>query len=179
MKKMINGIKVVFSRSDGIVVFLTMSCVLFFLVLSFENGKAFLQTFSLSFMPMSDRLSLGMRTLFDLHNTFTLGGLILAFLGSLLGGLNTSLAYIYITVRGGAILESGLYQGVGLVLAFLGIGCAACGTAFLSLILSFFGFSTVLAFFPYKGVEVGYLGIMLLFFATYTLAKKVDTPNVC
>jgi hypothetical protein len=179
MKKMINGIRVVFSRRDGVTVFLSMSSLLFLLVLSVENGKAFLQAFSLSFMPVTEQFSLGVRTLFDLHNTFTPSSIVLVLLGSILGGLNTALAYVYITVRGGALMESGLYHGVGLVLAFLGIGCAACGTAFLSLILGFFGFSTVLAVFPYKGVEVGYLGLMLLFFATYTLAKKVDTPNVC
>lgn len=176
---MINGIRVVFSRRDGVTVFLSMSFLLFLLVLSVENGKAFLQAFSLSFMPVTEQFSLGVRTLFDLHNTFTPSSIVLVLLGSILGGLNTALAYVYITVRGGALMESGLYDGVGLVLAFLGIGCAACGTAFLSLILGFFGFSTVLAVFPYKGVEVGYLGLMLLFFATYTLAKKVDTPNVC
>jgi hypothetical protein len=86
---------------------------------------------------------------------------------------------VYVKVRGEVILKSGLYSGVGLLFAFLGIGCAACGTAFLSVLLSFFGFSAMLSVLPYQGQEIGYVGIIFLCIATYTLAKKVTAPNVC
>lgn len=82
-------------------------------------------------------------------------------------------------VRGDLIIQSGLYSGLGLIFAFLGIGCAACGTALLSVVLSFFGFSTMLSVLPYKGEEIGYIGILILCIATYVLAQKVTAPNVC
>ena len=76
-------------------------------------------------------------------------------------------------------MKSGLYSGIGLMVAFLGIGCAACGTAFLSLVLGFFGFSAMLNVLPYQGQEIGYIGLIILCIATYSLAKKVTAPNVC
>ena len=82
-------------------------------------------------------------------------------------------------LRGEIILRSGLYSGIGLLMAFLGVGCAACGTALLSVLLGFFGFSTMLSVFPYQGEELGYIGIIILLIATYTLSRKVVSPAVC
>src|SRR3989344_5102268 len=107
-------------------------------------------------------------TLFDIKNTFTAGSLILATLGSLLGGINLSLAYTYMRLRGEIILHSGLYSGIGLIFAFLGVGCAACGTALFSVILGFFGFSAMLNLLPYQGQEIGYIGLIILCIATYS-----------
>jgi hypothetical protein len=63
--------------------------------------------------------------------------------------------------------------------AFIGIGCAACGTAFLSIILSFFGFSAMLSLLPYEGQEIGYTGLIFLCIATYSLSRRVARSNVC
>ena len=82
-------------------------------------------------------------------------------------------------IRGEVIIKSGVYSGIGLIFAFLGIGCAACGTAFLSVILGFFGFSTMLNVLPYQGQEIGYIGLIFLSIATYVLANKVMAPRVC
>ena len=82
-------------------------------------------------------------------------------------------------LRGEIVFKSGLYSGIGLILAFLGFGCAACGTALLSVILGFFGFSAMLRLLPYQGLEIGYVGLIFLCMATYTLAQKVAVPNIC
>lgn len=82
-------------------------------------------------------------------------------------------------MRGEIILRSGLYSGAGLILAFLGVGCAACGTALISILLGVFGFSTMLQVFPYQGEEVGYIGLLILLIATYSLSQKVAAPSVC
>ena len=144
-----------------------------------QNGKGAYALFSFDSLPFSKQLYLFIITLFDLPNSFTPGALILATLGSFLGGINLSLAYTYMKLRGEVILKSGVYSGMGLFTAFLGVGCAACGTALLSVILGFFGFSTMLNVLPYQGQEIGYVGLIFLCFATYFLAKKVTAPNVC
>jgi len=46
-------------------------------------------------------------------------------------------------------------------------------------VLSVFGFSALITFLPYRGAEIGYLGLLVLCIATYSLAKKVTAPNVC
>lgn len=150
-----------------------------FLLLLSQNGKAAMEMIGLDSLSFIKRLMLAFMVFFDIKSTFTAGTLILATLGSLLGGINLSLAYTYVKMRGETIVKSGLYSGVGLIIAFLGIGCAACGTAFLSVLLGFFGFSAMLNLLPYQGLEIGYIGLIILCIATYTLSKKVTAPNVC
>jgi hypothetical protein len=179
MKSLLDSLHLIATRRDSRYVIIISTVVFLLLLLIAQNGKAGMEMFALTSLPFLKRLSLFCSTFFDIRSTFTGGTLILSILGSLLGGINLSLAYTYIKIRGEMILKSGLYSGVGLVLAFLGIGCAACGTAFLSLILGFFGFSTMLNLLPYQGQEIGYVGLMILCIATYTLSKKVASPNVC
>ena len=157
-----------------------VSTILFLLLLLIvQNGRAGVEVLNFEMLPFLKRLSLFVSTLFDVQSTFTGGTLVLAVLGSFLGGINLSLAYTYIKIRGDMLVKSGLYSGAGLLLAFLGIGCAACGTALLSIILGFFGFSAMLNLLPYQGQEIGYIGLIILCIATYALSKKVSSPNVC
>jgi hypothetical protein len=179
MKHLIGGIGLIMRRKDSrrIVIFATAS--FFLLLLISQNGRSAASLLSFDFIPLTRRLSLFLSTLFDIKNTFTASALVLAVLGSFLGGINLSLAYTYMKTRGDMILKSGLYSGIGLFFAFLGVGCAACGTAFLSVLLGFFGFSAMLNFLPYQGQEIGYAGLIFLSIATYALAKKVTAPNMC
>lgn len=107
------------------------------------------------------------------------GAFILALLGSLLGGFNVALAYTYVRAQGKFILRNNLHSGLTLVRAFLSMGSAVCGVAFISLLLGFFGFSAMLSLLSYQGQEVGYIGLIFLSIASYTLAQKVAAPNVC
>lgn len=179
MKHFVTGLSLIFKRKDTIFVIIFATAFFMLGVLLLQNGKASYTVFDFTFLPLSRRLSMATSTFFDIQNTFTTSTLALVFLGSFLSGINISLAYLYMRLRGQIILHSGLYSGLGLVLAFFGVGCAACGTALLSLILSFFGLSAVLTLLPYHGEEIGYLGVVILCVATYTLARKVALPNVC
>jgi hypothetical protein len=179
MKPLLDSLQLIVTRKDSRFVIVVSTIIFLLLLLTVQNGKASLEILSLDSLSLLKRLSLSFSVFFDITSTFTAGALILATLGSLLGGINLSLAYTYIKMRGDMIIRSGLYSGMGLVLAFLGIGCAACGTAFMSVILGFFGFSAMLDLLPYQGQEIGYVGLIILCIATYTLASKVAAPNVC
>jgi len=67
----------------------------------------------------------------------------------------------------------------GLVAAVLGIGCAACGSAVIAIVLQFIGVGWLMTYLPLHGAEFGLLGVVLLFYTTYTLAKKIHDPQVC
>lgn len=179
MKHLVTSLNLIVRRRDSRLVIIISTIVFLVLLLLVENGRAAYDIFGFESMPFGKRLPLAISTLFDIKNTFTGGALILAILGSFLGGINLSLAYTYMRLRGEVILHSGLYSGIGLLFAFFGIGCAACGTALLSVVLGFFGFSAMLQVLPYKGQEIGYIGLIFLCIATYTLAHKVAVPNVC
>jgi hypothetical protein len=179
MKPLIDGLHLVATRKDARLVIIIATVIFMLLLLATQNGKVAFGMFDLTSLSFTKRLSLFLKMFFDVTSTFTAGALILAVLGSLLGGINLALAYVYVQVRGQMLMKSGLYSGIGLLFAFLGVGCAACGTALLSVILSFFGFSAMLEVLPYQGQEIGYIGIIFLCIATYTLAHKVTAPNVC
>lgn len=179
MKHLVTSLTIIIRRRDSRLVIIISTILFLFLLLLVHNGRATYDVLNFETIPFSKRIAVALPTLFNITNMFTVGALILAILGSFLGGINLSLAYTYIRLRGQIILHSGLYSGVGLLLAFFGVGCAACGTALLSVILGFFGFSAMLRFLPYQGLEIGYIGLIFLCIATYTLAHKVAVPNVC
>lgn len=179
MKHLIDGLHLIAMRRDGRVIVITATSIFILLLLALQNGEVAITMFDLKSLDFSRRVSLFFKTFFDITSTVTVGATILAVLGSLLSAINIALVYVYIKTRGELLLKSGLYSGVGLIFAFLGIGCAACSTAFLSLLLGFFGFSAVLDVLPYKGQEIGYVGLVILSVATYALAKKVTAPAVC
>ncbi|MDB5260368.1 MAG: hypothetical protein JWN37_599 [Candidatus Nomurabacteria bacterium] len=179
MKQLIASLSIISSRKDSRRVIIISTIVLFLLLLIVENGSETSQVLSFDLLPLFERLSLAFTTFFNISDTFTTSTLILAILGSLLAGINISMAYTYMKSRGDIIIRSGLYSGMGLILAILGIGCVACGTALLSVVLGFFGFSAMLNLLPYQGLEIGYIGIIFLFIATYSLAQKVAAPGVC
>lgn len=179
MKPLTEGIALIFRRKDSRNIAIVFVFAFLLLLLIAQNGKSALDILSFQVLPWATRIRLALATFFDLSSSFTLSTLVLAGVGAIVGAINLSMAYTYMRLRGEVILHSGLYSGVGLFAAFLGIGCVACGTAFLSVILSFFGATAILHYLPFKGEEVGYLGLLVLCIATYSLSKKVTAPNVC
>lgn len=179
MEQVARGLGIVFSRRDSRLVLIGVTVVFFMLLLSVENGRAALYALSFDTLSLLKRMILSLNTLFDITDTFSTSSLLLSILGSLLGGINISLAYTYIKTRGELIIKSGLYSGLGLFFAFLGVGCAACGTALIGVLLSFLGLSTMIHVLPYQGQEIGYIGIIFLCMATYSLATKVTAPGAC
>jgi hypothetical protein len=179
MTSLVSSLSLIISRRDSRLVIIFSTLALLLLLLVAQNGRSALDILSFDALPLGRRITLAFATLFDIRSTFTTSTLILATLGSLLGGINLSLAYTYMRLRGDVIVRSGLYSGLGLFFAFLGIGCAACGTALLSVLLGFFGFSAMIQLLPYEGLEIGYIGLIILCIASYVLARKVSAPNVC
>ncbi len=179
MKALHESLRLIVTRKDSRWIALISMCVGALLVLSYQNGSDAFAVLTFSSLSLYKKLMLFSSSFFDFKNTFTTSALTVGLLGIILGGINISLFYTYIQVRGRVLLKSGLYSGAGLFFAFLGVGCAACGAAFLTTILSVFGFGALLTVLPYKGEEIGYLGLLILSIATYSLAKKVTAPNVC
>lgn len=178
MQLALAGLRTLWNHSLGRRVFFGM-CVTFVLaVFAVQNGPSALLVVSFGTLPFLTRMQLFAQVYFDIAS-FTTFSLILGVIGSLVGATNTALLYVYMKTRGEVIVRSGLYSGAGLIFAVLGIGCAACGTVLIGSILGFLGLGSVLSLLPYHGEEIGALGILVLLVVTYSLAKKVATPNVC
>ena len=69
--------------------------------------------------------------------------------------------------------------GSGLLSAFFGIGCIACGPLLLGGLFAAIGASGFLLALPLHGAEFGVIAIILLLYAVYSLAKVITAPSVC
>lgn len=179
MQSTLNGFKIIFSKKDSVYVFSLSSVLILFFFFCLQNGSQSMEVFKFSFLTLDKKLSLFFVTLFDTTQLTGLSILPLVVLVTIFGGLTVSLLYTYIKMRKDILFKSGLYSGFGLVLALFGMGCAACGTILLQLVLSFFGFGGLMSFFPYHGVEVGYVGLVLLIANALFLSNKLGKPLVC
>lgn len=98
----------------------------------------------------------------------------------LLFGINSALLIFYIRFFKTAPSSLSLGGGImGSISAFLGIGCAACGSVFLSALTSTLGASGLLALLPFHGKEVGYAGLLFLLISSTLLARSISKPPVC
>ena len=100
---------------------------------------------------------------------------------AILFGINIALLVYYISTkrkesfqgRGGVVGIGGLVSGI------FGIGCASCGTFILTSVLALVGAGGIVSFLPLGGEEFGILGVVLIGYATYWTAKKIEEPLVC
>ena len=88
MKHLVTSLRIIVRRKDSRLVIIISTLVFMLLLLLTENGRASYDIFSFDSLSLSKRSMLAISTLFDIKNTFTAGALILAVLGSFLGGIN-------------------------------------------------------------------------------------------
>lgn len=109
---------------------------------------------------------------------FTLVSQIMIILVSLLVGINVALLTFYFKKRR-ALQRSAGTSALGVFIGIFGVGCSACGSVLLS---SIFGISTsfaIISFLPLGGLEFGLIGILLISFSIYNIAKKIQSPAIC
>ena len=100
---------------------------------------------------------------------------------AVLFGVNAAMVIYYLKQRASTwTARTGAAAGLGgLASGFVGIGCAACGTFVLGPALSFLGATGLLALLPFEGQEFGVLGIGMLGFSVFLVAKKIAEPLAC
>jgi len=92
---------------------------------------------------------------------------------SILFGLNIGLVFYYFRVSGRAH-TSGFWASL---LALIGLGCASCGSLlFLPLIGTFLVGGSF--FLPFVIIQLPLVGIVIMLWSIYTLAKKIDNPYI-
>lgn len=89
---------------------------------------------------------------------------------SALAGLDVALATYHFREHGVGLQEGGS-SVAGIVLGFLGAGCAACGSAILLGLLGLFGVSTSLLFLPLEGLEFALLALVVLTLSIHWLTR--------
>lgn len=81
------------------------------------------------------------------------------------------LIHFFRVYRPGLALSGVPASMLGLIASVIGIGCAACGTIFLTAISA--SAAGLLVALPFQGTELSYLGLALIVLSTWYLAQKI------
>jgi hypothetical protein len=144
-----------------------------------------LSNFSLFFAILGfDSLSVWQKLLFVfssweiLVTNYTLFNRLVILILAILSGINFALLVYYFRKRFRLELASGA-SIVSVVVGFLGVGCASCGSVILSSVFGYAATAGFLGILPFRGTEFSFLGIAGLLISIYLIAKKIKAPLVC
>ena len=169
----------VFQAKRNRKLFFSIFLLLTFLYFLLENLCKAIRIVQVPLFSLTDKVKLFFISLFDVGNLSTPGMLVLVilFIFTLsLFFLNLSILY-----RESKNLGRGknLLGTLGILISVLGLSCASCGIGLLASVLSFFGASYLVTYFPLHGLEFGYFGILCLLISNYFLWKRIKSPYTC
>lgn len=171
---MISGIrfatplKLLFSQPFYLALAILLAVLLFFLYFFLNNISVFTSIFAVS----SDPVLLWRVFANQVGIVWTIGGPfnVLATGGvSILAGTNLSLTVLRVRKVGGVVGGHGVFATLGSFVGAFGAGCAACQTALISVL----GISGGLAIFPFQGLEISLLALLLLSVSLYYVSKSL------
>jgi hypothetical protein len=96
---------------------------------------------------------------------------------AILVGINLSMLLYHLREHDLSV-SGGSGSAVGVILGVLGAGCAACGSALLVGVLTFFGAGGLIATLPLHGVEVSFLAVPVMLLSTYWIADGMRGGEV-
>ncbi|MFB6074635.1 MAG: hypothetical protein ABEJ89_06455 [Haloarculaceae archaeon] len=96
---------------------------------------------------------------------------------SVVAGINGALGVYHFREHRVRVRDSG-GSVVGVLIATVGAGCPACGTAIVAGLLSTFGASGLLSVLPFEGAGISALAVAVLLLSTYWLADGMRGGDV-
>ena len=168
----------VYRKPTYAILALSVSVVVFTFAVWLPNIRLIANIIISADVPFVSKIKLPLSLLGSIATNFTLLPASYTIAIAFLAGINAALViHLMRTQRefvgGGIIGASGIFTGA------LGLGCAACGSLILTSIIGTVGGIGVLALLPLRGSEFGIIGVLLLGYSTYLLAKRVTKPLVC
>ena len=67
----------------------------------------------------------------------------------------------------------------GMFFGLFGVGCFACSGLILAPLISFLGLSFIFEILPYRGQELGYIGLLFILISIMYILKKLSIQNIC
>ncbi len=174
------ALKQVFADSKYILVAVTAALGVFILATWLPNLGLVWQIVVSSSVSLSDKAQVLVALIGSIGTNFTVFSALSTVAISVLFGTNLAMMMFVLSLRrqffgqgGGATSLGGLASGI------FGIGCAACGTLVLGPVISFAGASAIIALLPFGGLEFSMLGMGMLGFSLFLIAKKIRDPLAC
>ncbi len=170
----------VFQKLSYILIAFITSILIFLFAVWFPNIPLIVKIMNHPGLSLSERLQFPVSLLGSITTNFSIFSASYTIIIAILFGINLSMVIYLLRNRLKNIKKSGVTTSfLGLISGIIGMGCAACGTLLLTVILSLFGVSWIISFLPLAGGEFGILAIFLLGLSIYTTAKQIQNPIVC
>src|SRR3989344_8289684 len=171
----VRAVLTILANVRSLVVACTVAALVFVFAVWLPNFRLLFLVWTDSSISLGDKLTLPISLLSSIATNFTLLSASYTIAIALLAGINTALIVHLIRTRGvfgggAAIGASGIFTGA------LGLGCAACGSLILTSLIGIAGGIGILALLPLRGSEFGIVGVVLLGFSTYLLARQITKP---
>ncbi len=177
---LVQALKLAFTEKKYILVALAAALAVFIFGTWLPNLGLIWQIVFMSSVSVPDKLQVLVALIGSIATNFTVFSAISMVAIALLFGTNLAMILFLLRLRRQFVGQGGGVASVGgLASGIFGIGCAACGTFVLGPLLSFAGASTVIAFLPFGGHEFSILGLGMLGFSLFLIAKKICTPTAC
>lgn len=176
----IRALQKVFRNPRYALLAFVVSVGVFMLAVWLPNMKLIVSMMGHPGIPFTQKFDLPVSLLGSIVTNFTLLSASYTIAIALLFGMNVAMIAYFLRRKIDDAKQSGIATGfLGIASGVIGMGCAACGSFLLTSILSLFGASGILAFFPLAGGEFGILGVILLAVSLYLTAKQIQNPAVC
>lgn len=157
-----------------------LAALVFLLAVWFPNLGLIAQVYSGSTAPLAAALGIALSLLGGIVTNFSVlsAGYTIAI--AVLFGLTTAMiAYLVKQMRIAAAGQSIAIGSGAAVSGVIGVGCAACGSLIMGVVLPSLGAAGALAALPLRGEEFGILSVALLFVSLLLISKNIAEPIAC
>ena len=157
-----------------------LAILVFLLAVWFPNLGLIAQVFSESNAPLAATLFIALSLLGGIVTNFSLlsAGYTIAI--AILFGLTTAMIAYLVKQRRIAAAGQSIAIGSGAAVSgVLGVGCAACGSLILGVVLPSLGAAGALAALPLNGEEFGILSVALLLVSLLLISKNIAESIAC
>jgi len=180
----LNNLRVAFGQVFAYPSYIALAGVLailaFLLAVWFPNLGLIAQIFSGSNAPLAATLGIALSLLGGIGTNFSLlsAGYTIAI--AVLFGLTTAMIAYLVKQRRIAAAGQSIAIGSGAAVSgVLGVGCAACGSLIVGVVLPSLGAAGALAALPLNGEEFGILSVVLLFVSLLLVSKNIAESIAC
>jgi hypothetical protein len=157
-----------------------LAILVFLLAVWFPNFGLIAQVFWGADAPLSATFGIALSLLGGIGTNFSLlsAGYTIAI--AVLFGLTTTMIVYLVKQRRIAAAGQSIAIGSGAAMSgVIGVGCAACGSLVLGVVLPSFGAAGALAALPLNGEEFGILSVALLFVSLLLISKGIAESIEC
>lgn len=181
IKIALNSLRVVFANTAYIILvvslFIIIALVNFLINALVLNYDLLVLVFTSGFFDLASRTKIFFNSLTSVA-TLSLSSVVVIVILSALLAVEISIFVFYFKKKVVIKKEAGLGL-FSLPLAFLGVGCSACGSLVLSSLMGLTAATTLIGFLPFRGLEFGISGIFLLLVSIYLIALKISSLDNC